>query len=140
MDTRQRRLVTGAAVLVALALAVPLAQWSATGQPLRPPAPGVMEGSIARLDVVSRSPRMGVDLGHGQVVDLALDPKETVILMGGQPATVDQLAVGRQVKTYYVQRNGQSVATSVVVKPPVLSFAPTPSSATTPVTPEPITR
>ena len=120
-----RRLAFFTAGLAGFALLVPIIQWSSTGHAFRgAPEPGIMEGSIATLDLVSHSPRMGVQVGEGQVVDLGLDPKDTVILYGGQPATVDQLAVGRHVKTYYRQRNGQPVATSIVVQPPVLSFPP----------------
>ncbi|MBI4227560.1 MAG: hypothetical protein HY600_04735 [Candidatus Omnitrophica bacterium] len=120
-----RGIATIAAAVVGLALVVPIAQWSATGHAFRPtPEASVMEGSIATLDVVSRTPRMGVHVGEGQVVDLGLDPRDTMILYGGQPATLDQLAVGRHVKTYYVTRGGKTVATSVVVTPPVVSFPP----------------
>lgn len=117
-----RRAAVWTASLAGVAVTILIIQ---AGYAFRPAVePSVMEGSIARLDVVSRTPRLGIEVENGQVMDVGLDRRETVVLYGGQPATVDQLVIGRRVKTYYVQRGGQPMATSVVVQPPVLSFPP----------------
>lgn len=67
-------------------------------------------GRIVQIDPDKKLLRVeGVGPWRGMVLDLKIDPK-TQILIGGQPATLDDLAAARRVRVTFEQRDGKPVA------------------------------
>ncbi|HEY7308114.1 MAG TPA: hypothetical protein VH643_02020 [Gemmataceae bacterium] len=70
-------------------------------------------GRILKIDPDKKQLRVeGVGPWRGMVLDLKIDAK-TQILVGGQPATLDDLAGSRRVRVVFEQRDGKAVATVV---------------------------
>ena len=88
------------------------------------PEAQVVEGSIAYLDLKAPVPKLQLNTEGKKVVDLAVDRVDTVVLLGNQVATLDDLARGQKVKVYYTTTKGKEVATSIVVRAPNVSFPP----------------
>jgi hypothetical protein len=67
-------------------------------------------GRILKIDPDKKELRVeGVGPWRGMVLDLKIDPK-TQIIVGGQPATLDDLAASRRVRVVFEQRDGKAVA------------------------------
>lgn len=120
MKTKQ--LVVIVSCLVAVVAAVLVLSAMKVPAPILTPEVRMIEGAIATLDLKSPLQRVSLETADHRIVSLALDPHDTVVLLGTQVATVGELAQGQRVKAYFTTRNGEEVATSIVVRTPKLQF------------------
>ncbi len=83
-----------------------------------------LEGSIDSLHLMAAVPTLQVHTLEGRTVEVLLDSQETVVLRNGQVQTLDHLSKGQRVKAYLTQRDGKTVANSIVIVSPPVTFPP----------------
>ena len=83
------------------------------------PAPSILSvGSITQLDLGAAAPKLALSDREGRIVEIALDPNETVVMQGGKTTTLEHLEEGQQVKAYHTLKGDQEVATSIQIIEP----------------------
>lgn len=113
--------------------------WAALAAIQRPakilPPSQLFEGSISEIRGSSTAP-LGLNIlkSDGSMLQLAMDPLETVVLQGGRVAEFKTLEKGQQVKVRYALKEGKEVARSIEITDPLPMLAPTDPSV--PAAPE----
>ncbi len=95
----------------------------------------MVEGPIVGIHRQAGGPSVRISTKDDQVMDLAVDPSQTVVLLDGQVASTEELTRGQHVKAYYTTVQGKRTATSIVVRLPTVRFPTTekrPDHAATP--------
>lgn len=90
------------------------------------PKSRAIEGAIAQIDRTGPLARLSLDIGQGELIEIQVDPGETVVVQAGRTAPLEELTQGQRVKVYTRQKKGTEVATSIVVQGPVVTFPPAP--------------
>ncbi len=85
---------------------------------------GSAEGTIESLQPDHSSLTLRLNTGESAVVDVVLDSAETVVLLEGQVASLQELVRGQRVKVHYKVHGDKRVATSVSIQMPAARFAP----------------
>ena len=126
-------LAVGAAAWGALAVT----QGPAFYGPGTPASSRLFEGSISEIAGASAAP-LGVTVAgkNGSVLQLVMDPQETVVLQGGRVTEAGQLEKGQQVKVRYALKDGKEVARSIEITDPLPMLAP--KDKPEPVPPKPM--
>ena len=123
-----RWLVMGGAILTVVAFLFAVGQSRLQSRlasaSLMTPEMGTIEGSIASLSILSSVPSLQLHTRSGGTVEVVLDSQETVVLRNGQVQTLDHLSKGQRVKAYMTQKDGRSVANSIVILAPPATFPP----------------
>ena len=91
------------------------------------PATQMIEGAIVAIQPQVGGPNLRIGTAGDEVMEVAVDSNETVVLLDGRPAGTEELARGRRVKVYYTTTHGKRTATSVVVRTPTVRFPDRPT-------------
>ena len=103
---------------------------SASTMPAATPQISTSEGAITAMDVTSTAPSVTIRGAAGQSWTLALDPTNVSVWRNGQMGSLDELAVGAQVKARHLERDGQQWVRSIEIQASNTSTA-TPDASTT---------
>ena len=83
------------------------------------PAPSISSmGSIVALDLDAAPKNLSLLGKDGRVLDLVIDPNDTVVLQGGKVTTPEHLKQGQKVRVYHALKDRLEVATSIHILEP----------------------